>query len=367
LRQERAQFVVIDPLPAQVAAEQPYSAQAGKTWRMRKARLEIEMTNINRRQVLSVAAAGAALGISGPLELLPSALAQASDASPLNPKGLKFHKFKVGDAEVFTIFDGSASREHAPGFVKNASVDEIKASLKSAGMPDDKVPNSFTVTIVRMGDRTVMFDSGNGAGRSPQVGLLRENMKAAGLDPARLTAIVVTHFHPDHIFGLYGKDDQPLYGETEIVVPEAEYKYWTDPAVIETLPEARRGIARRVQASFPKWKSIRQIADGAEAVPGIRAIATPGHTTGHTSYRVTSGSGSLLVLGDLTSIPPVNLRNPGWHVAFDQDADLAEATRRRVFDEVVASKSICTGYHWGMPGAGTIAKDGKGYVLVPVA
>jgi hypothetical protein len=72
------------------------------------------------------------------------------------------------------------------------------------------------------------------------------------------------------------------------------------------------------------------------------------------------------VLGDVTSIPPINLRNPGWHVMFDQDAQLAEATRRRVFDRAIADKTICTGYHWGMPGAGSIAKDGNGYALVPV-
>jgi glyoxylase-like metal-dependent hydrolase (beta-lactamase superfamily II) len=280
---------------------------------------------------------------------------------------MAFHRFKVGDVEVINVFDGAITRDISPGFVRNASVDDIKASLRAAKLPDDKLPNTYTVTIVKVGDRTVMFDSGNGAGRTPGIGLLVENMKAAGIDPASLSAIVVTHFHPDHIFGLYGKDDAPLYASTEIVVPEAEYKYWADPAVLATLPEARQGIAKRVQASMPKWKNIRQVAAGANVVPGIKAVATPGHTPGHTSYLVSGGSGRITVLGDVTSIPAVNLRNPGWHVMFDQDANVAEATRRRTFDQMVADQMVCTGYHWGMPGAGTVQKDGNGYALVPVA
>ena len=150
-------------------------------------------------------------------------------------------------------------------------------------------------------------------------------------------------------------------------MPEVEYKFWMDPGVIATLHESRQGIAKRTQATLGSWKNVKQVAADKDAVPGVRAVATPGHTPGHTSYLVSSGSSQLLVLGDVTNIPQINLRNPGWHVMFDQDAPTAEATRRKTFDRIVADKIIATGYHWGMPGAGTVAKDGNGYVLQAVS
>lgn len=324
------------------------------------------MVHLDRRTVLTAAAAGAAFGLSRPLEIIPSALAQTAP-SPTNPKGLAFHTFKVGSVEVTTVFDGAVVRDHNPGFIKNASVDDLKASLKKAGLPEDKVHNPYTVTVVKIGDKTVMFDSGNGVGGPAGTGLLADNLKAAGIDASKLSAVVVTHFHPDHIWGLMTKENAQVYASTEIIVPEAEYKFWSDPAVIATLPEARQGIAKRVQATMPQWKNLKQVADGKEPVPGITALATPGHTPGHTSYLISSGGAQLLVLGDVTSGPAINLANPGWHIMFDQDAAMAEATRRKTLDRVVADKIIATGYHWGMPGAGTLQKDGNGYALVPVA
>jgi glyoxylase-like metal-dependent hydrolase (beta-lactamase superfamily II) len=100
--------------------------------------------------------------------------------------------------------------------------------------------------------------------------------------------------------------------------------------------------------------------------PGVQAIATFGHTPGHTSYLVSSGRNQMIVLGDVSNIPALFVKHPEWHAAFDVDGDLAESNRRKMYDRVVADNVTITGYHFGLPGAGKIKKDGKGYTFVPI-
>jgi len=311
-----------------------------------------------RRFVISAAVASAAFGLDKQLEFLPAANAQG--ATP------KFAKFKVGNIEVTQVFDGVTERQHDPAFIRNASIEDTKKALKAAGLSDAVVAVPYTVTVVRMNGKYVMFDSGNAPQGTPTTGLLRDNMKAAGIDAGQINTIIVTHFHPDHIFGLMTKENAQLYDKIDIIVPAAEYKSWTDTAVTSKLPEARQGLAKRIQATFPGWKNIKQFSGDKDVLPGIRPVASYGHTLGHTSYLVSSGNNQFMVLGDVTNIPALFVRNPGWHAAFDQEPQMAEATRRKMFDRVVADKLTITGYHYGMPGAGRIGKDGNSYVYTPM-
>lgn len=317
---------------------------------------------IDRRDfIVSAAVAASVLGLDGRV-----VFAESKAAADLMAKG--FYTFKVGDIEVTTISDGQWNKPHDAGFIKNATVDQTKAALAAAGLPDDKVTIPFTVTVVKTGGKTIMFDAGTGAQLAPTAGKLAANMAAAGIDPQKIDMVLVTHFHPDHIFGLMQKEtNAQVYPSAEIVVPNAEYAFWTDAGTLAKLPENRQGLAKRIHATMPQWQNLKRIDDGAEVAPGIVAISAHGHTPGHTTYLLGSGKDQLIVLADITNIPALFVRNPGWHAAFDSDPQMAEASRRRMFDRVIADKAIITGYHYGMPGAGRIEKDGNGYAFIPLA
>ena len=316
------------------------------------------MLNFSRRDFVVSAGLAAALGINTRLVVGPAYAQKTAD--PPKP----FVTYKVGSAEVTAIYDGIWEKPHDPAFISNASVDDVKAAMVKAGLPADFVSIPFTVAVVRNGGKTILCDSGTGGQVQPTAGKFMANLKAAGIDAAKIDVILISHFHPDHIFGLMEKDtNKPVFGNTEIIVSDVEYKFWTDPAVIDRLPEARKPLARRIQAVFPTWKNIRQVSGEPEVAPGIRFVSAPGHTPGHRAFHLSSGSNQLMISNDTAYVPALVVANPGWHGQYDQDAVTAETSRRALLDRVIADKVLICGYHFPFPGAGMISKDGIGYAL----
>ena len=318
------------------------------------------ITPSRRDVVVSAAASAAVFGLDRPLAFIGSALAQESGPAQ------GFHRFKLGDVEVTTVYDGIWERPHDPQFIKNASVEETKAALRAAGLTDAHVPITFTVTFLKMGGRTIMFDSGTGGQLAPTAGKLAANMKAAGIDAGAIDTILVTHFHPDHIFA----DGQ---GHQCAGLPEgADLRAGGGVQMVDRprpVRAAARGAPRARQAhpgDVPHLEEPHAGGRREEVVPGTRAVPSHGHTAGHTVYLVGSGNDQLVNLADTSNIPALFVRNPGWHAAFDADPVEAEANRRKWFDRAVADRVVVVGYHFGMPGAGRIEKDGAGYAFVPL-
>jgi glyoxylase-like metal-dependent hydrolase (beta-lactamase superfamily II) len=152
-------------------------------------------------------------------------------------------------------------------------------------------------------------------------------------------------------------------------LPQKEWAFWMDDG------EMSRALPGRMQDLF---KNNRRVFDAfgrkvtpyewnKEVAPGITAVGTPGHTPGHTSYVIASGSSRVFVQSDVTNVPYLFARNPGWHAAFDQNGKMAEETRRKVYDMAVAEKLPIQGFHYPFPGLARVEKDGNGYRVIPAS
>jgi glyoxylase-like metal-dependent hydrolase (beta-lactamase superfamily II) len=319
------------------------------------------MLNLSRRNFVASAAFAAALGLDKRLAFIPPANAQKT---PDPAKG--FHKYKVGSVEVTALYDGIWEKPHDAGFIKNASVEDTKGALDKAGLPTDFVSIPLTVVVLKVGDRLIMVDSGSGGQWQPTAGKLAANMQAAGIDPAKIGTILISHFHPDHIFGLMQKGtNAPTFPDAELIVSATEYKWWTEPGRVEKLPEPRKLLGTRINAAFPGWKNFKLIEGEQEVAPGIRLVNAPGHTPGHAAFHVSSGNQQLMISNDTAYVPALLAPHPEWQGAYDQDGPLAVESRRKLLDRVIAEKMMICGAHFPFPGAGSFAKDGSGYAFTP--
>ena len=296
--------------------------------------------------------------------LLHPAKAQPT-AAPATIGTPGFHRFKVGSFTVTTVYDGFVARP-LEGFVRNAPLAEVQGVLRDAFLPTDRMVIPYTVTFLDTGRGLIVFDSGNGvtpAGAT--TGRMNANMQAAGIDPTKVTRVVMSHFHGDHVNGLLNAEGAAAFPNAEVIVPEAEIAWWGDATNETRSPEGQRAtFANSARRLAPYAARLRRIGPDAEVIPGVRSVAAYGHTPGHTCYHIADGADQMMFVADTTNRPELLARRPEFHIIFDFDAVAAEATRRRIYDRVATDRIRITGYHFPFPANGFLAKEGGGYRFV---
>ena len=320
---------------------------------------------LTRRDALTSAVALTAAPL---LPVLP-----ANAAAPVAGKqNASFYRYKVGDAEVTVVSDGSLTTALSDSLITNAKKDEVAASLEKAFRPRDTVTFYFGPLAINTGGKLIVIDTGNGPGAFASSkganGQFASNLAAAGIDAKAVDMVVISHFHGDHVNGLLTADGQPAFPNAEVLVPAVEWKYWMDDGEMSRAPAGRmEGLFKNNRRVFEAGlkKKVTPYEWGKDVAPGLLAVETIGHTPGHTSYVLSSGADKVFIQSDVTNNPDLFARNPGWQASFDQDGPQAEKTRRKVYDMLAADRMRVQGFHYPFPGLANIEKDGDGYRWIP--
>jgi len=309
-----------------------------------------------RRDLLKIAAAAPAFALPAPVA---AALMGPSGSQPA------YHRFTLGAAKITVISDGHFTMPTSELGV-NADRAEVAEFLKAHYLASDISYRHTNHMFIELGDAKVLVDVGSGSRFVGTVGKLVENLDAAGIDTDEITHVAMTHAHPDHIWGLRDDFDEPIFPDAEYVMGGTEIDYWLqDDLVNKVAPEQQQivlGAINSINAEGVDWTVAN---DGTEVAPGIRMLATPGHTVGHMSVMVESEGESLIALGDSFTNVYMDFAQPEWVIERDHDPELTVKTRKHLLDMTATDKIAVLGYHFPFPGVGHVTKDASGYRFVP--
>ena len=319
---------------------------------------------MTRRTTLAGASAvvAGAAATSGPAV---AAVPQAEGQAP------GFYRYRVGDIQVTAVTDGVNTFTVPDGFVANATKAQIGDALAAAYLDREVLSVPYTPVVLNTGSRVVVIDTGTGeanlAASKGAAGQFLRNLGASGIKPGDVDTVVISHFHGDHVNGLLGQDGKLAFPNAEVLVPQVEWAFWMDDGEMSRAPKGRmEGLFKNNRRVFDAiGRKVTPYEWDREIVPGLLAVGTPGHTPGHTSYVLSSGSSRVFIQSDVTNHPALFARNPGWHASYDQDGPAAEATRRKTYDMLVAERMPVQGFHYPFPGLAHLEKTSTAYREVP--
>lgn len=276
---------------------------------------------------------------------------------------------RVGDIDVLVVSDGVL------GLPTKMLAHDTDAAVRTAWLDDMFLPSesldwALNTVVVRSGGKTILIDAGIGMDPGlnlPRAGRWGSRLKAAGIDLASVTDVVLTHMHMDHIGGLLidGVKER-LRPDLQIHVAAAETKFWEAPDfsrvfMPEGFPDALARTATRFLNEY--GSQMQTFGTEYEVAPGVLVTRTGGHTPGHSVVRLSSGGDKLTFAGD--AVFAVSFDHPDWHNGFEHDPEESARVRVRLLRELAGTREALVATHLPFPSLCHVAVAGDAFRCVP--
>ena len=330
--------------------------------KMRKLSPFTGLSPFSRRDMLKAGGAGALMAAGA--TILPAGAIAKSDRTHKQAPG--YFRFSHGEFEITVLSDGNLVLpvNFMAGNVPEAT---LKAFLGSNYLDTQSHLSHVNLSLINTGKEMILVDTGCGPNFQESAGKLVDNLAAAGIKPEQIDKIILTHGHPDHVFGIIDEfEDSPLFPNAEYYMNADEWAFWTADDAASKLADGFASFAAGAKRNLlPISGRTKRIKPGDEIAPGVRAIASYGHTLGHISVMVQSQKEQLLITGDAINHAQISFEHPDWEPKVDMDGAKAVISRKKLLDMAATDRITVVGYHLPFPGVGHVARNGSGYRWVP--